>query len=630
VPIEGYASLTSVAAGEEVGLHVDNTPVSPDPSVRLTAARIGAGPLAFSAVFKAHHPPTPEDAFAVGCGWPRAYTLAVPPAWPSGFYALTLTNADGDATTIHVVVRARVPGSHAKILVCVPVTTFQAYNEWGGNSLYGTASRERSRRVSFDRPGGTGPGRPAKLLQFLVKRGIPIEVSTSIDLHADPSLLDHYRLFVSTGHDEYWTREMRDQVEAFIARGGNAAFFSGDVCFWQARLEDGGRTLVCYRDALEDPLLGVDDSRVTVRWSTPPVNRPENAMLGVGSRNGAGNWVVEGAWRTAEYSVNFPEHWVFEGTGLTLGSTFGRGSLGYETDSAALAFECGIARAAGRDGAPPTFVVLAYADLRRWRAGGQGGFASMGIYRSVGTVFTAASVDWADTIDASPEVAGITANVVRRLSRPRIEQEWEWIGDARGVVAMAAAEGGLYGVTRGGALLLREPVGQNLTWKPIGVLEHTIGMAAGEAVADRAAGLFVLTKDGKLQFRQPVATEVLPEFVGRATGLVSIAAGGVDLFGVTRDGHLVARPMEGGDVAWQTVGDAHGIVGLGAEGRKLWAVTADGRLLHRDPVRRDVPWTELTAAKDVIALGGAAGMLFGVTRSGALVWRDPFVLPKRS
>jgi hypothetical protein len=628
--IEGYTGRTSVAAGGGIGFHVDNTPATPDATVRLTIARLGATtPLALSATFTTGHHPTPSDAFAAGCGWPLAYVLAVPREWPSGFYAATLTNADGDATVIHFVVRARAPGSESNILLCIPVTTFQAYNEWGGNSLYGTPTAERSRKVSFDRPGGTEPSRPGRLIQWLARHGIAVELCTSVDLHSDPSLLRSYRVFVSSGHDEYWTREMRDHVEGFLADGGNAAFFSGDVAFWQARLEDDGRTLVCYRDALEDPLLGVDDSRVTVRWAIPPVNRPENTMTGVGSRSGAGNWVVEGAWRSAEYTVNFPEHWVFEGTGLALGQTFGRGSVGYETDAADIVFECGVARATGRDGAPPTFVVLAVADLRRWRIGGQGGYATMGIHRGVGTVFTAASVDWADTLATSPAVERITGNVLRRLSAPPAAQGWEPIGDASGVVAMAAFENRIFGVTRDGALYARDPVGQNVAWRPIGVVEQAIAISSCEAVTDRPAGLFLVTHGGRLLFREPVLTEVLPDPVGSAVDIVSIAAGGVDLFGITRDGHLVVRPMAGDDLPWETIGDAQGVVILGTEGRKLWGVGAEGRLLWREPVRRPAPWTELAHAAEIVALAGSGGMLYAATRGGTLLWRDPYVLPTR-
>src|SRR6185295_15897341 len=137
---------------------------------------------------------------------------------------------------------------------------------------------------------------------------------------------------------------------------------------------------------------------------------------GVSSWEGAGSWLDEERYREAEYRVNFPEHWVFDGTGLALGDPFGKGSVGYETDAAEIVHEDGIARATGRHGTPAGFVVLAVADLRRWRAEGQGGLATMGVYRAGGTVFTAASVDWASGLESSPAVDRITRNVLARLS----------------------------------------------------------------------------------------------------------------------------------------------------------------------------------------------------------------------
>jgi hypothetical protein len=43
---------------------------------------------------------------------------------------------------------------------------------------------------------------------------------------------------------------------------------------------------VCYRDAAEDPLAGINDALVTVEWTSRPVNRPENALTGTSFRRG--------------------------------------------------------------------------------------------------------------------------------------------------------------------------------------------------------------------------------------------------------------------------------------------------------------------------------------------------------
>src|SRR6185503_3061712 len=107
---------------------------------------------------------------------------------------------------------------------------------------------------------------------------------TSLDLHAQPDALDAYRLYLSVGHDEYWSKGMRDTVERFIARGGNAAFFSGNTSLWQVRIEgDDHDVMVGYKGFYKnDPLFGTArEAEVTTFWSDVIVGRPENHMTGV-------------------------------------------------------------------------------------------------------------------------------------------------------------------------------------------------------------------------------------------------------------------------------------------------------------------------------------------------------------
>ncbi|WP_322749960.1 MULTISPECIES: N,N-dimethylformamidase beta subunit family domain-containing protein [unclassified Frankia] len=114
------------------------------------------------------------------------------------------------------------------------------------------------------------PGDPAADRGWPVGFTLDVPQSWPSGLH----LLRAYQVLVCVGHDEYWTAEMRDTAEQFLAAGGNIAFLTGNTCWWQFRLEDDGRTFVCHRDAAEDPLTGIDNARVTVEWSSAPVNRP--------------------------------------------------------------------------------------------------------------------------------------------------------------------------------------------------------------------------------------------------------------------------------------------------------------------------------------------------------------------
>jgi len=227
------------------------------------------------------------------------WTLTVPDEWPSSLYRAAFSGsgdaeADGPDADVHFVVRAARPGSAAAILVSVPFTTWQAYNHAGepGESIYYAEEPTRAAVISFDRPGGGPPPERWEhgLMRWLPQAGYRVEYCANTDLHGGDELLAAYRLLVINGHDEYWSRPMRDAVERFVTQGGNVAFFAGNTCWWQIRLEDGGRTMVCYRDAVADPLALVDPAQVTVEWSSAPVNRPENAMTGVSFRRGAGTW----------------------------------------------------------------------------------------------------------------------------------------------------------------------------------------------------------------------------------------------------------------------------------------------------------------------------------------------------
>jgi hypothetical protein len=261
---------------------------------------------------------------------------------------VSLSAADGGREDFHIAVRAAVPTADSAILLMYPATTGQAYNPTAGASLYefNSPGGVPADRVSFDRPGGLEYGLELPIASWFDAAGIATEACTSLDLHENQELPRGYRLVVSMGHDEYWSREMRDALEDYVTRGGNVASFSGNVCWWQVRVEDGGRVMVCHKDAATDPFAGVDDGRVTVNWADFPVCRPENALTDVGWRRGAQ------VSKNGAFNCRFPEHWVFAGTGLAEGDEFGTGFAGYETDACAFEEIDGRPRVTGADGRP--------------------------------------------------------------------------------------------------------------------------------------------------------------------------------------------------------------------------------------------------------------------------------------
>ncbi|HEX8971053.1 N,N-dimethylformamidase beta subunit family domain-containing protein [Oryzihumus sp.] len=322
--IEGWADRTSVLPGEPVGLHVSS--VAPRWSV--TAFRMGwYGATGGARVWQASRlPGIPQVANSVDpvtntvrTDWPTS--LSVPTAgWPPGAYLLRLDSAAGQR---FVPLTVRSPDTTGRIVLVDDVTTWQAYNQWGGYDLYngpgGTADfASRSRVVTFDRPyDGDGSGQFLKLdlptIAHAERLGLPLAYATDIDLHAVPTLLTGARAVVTLGHDEYWSTAMRSEVTRARDAGVNVAFLGANAVFRHIRLAPTrfgpDRDEVNYK-APSDPMLGVHDAEVTVNWREPPVPRPESVLTGV---------FYECNPVSAPMVVTDPENWVFAGTGASTG-----------------------------------------------------------------------------------------------------------------------------------------------------------------------------------------------------------------------------------------------------------------------------------------------------------------------
>ena len=483
--LQGYCWPQSALPGERIDLHVSTSAERFDVKV----VREGAEPAVVwqaEAVPGAEHP-VPSSASSQGCGWPAATTIPLDQGWPSGYHSVRLA-ADGEHADAFFAVRPREPGP---ILLVLSTSTYAAYNDWGGPSLYTGGTR-----VSFDRPlapgflrkpepalrkaqdepdpealayfawaeangvspwsGGAGWWtweRP--FVEWAERAGFAIDVATSQDLERHPEVLDGHRLFLSVGHDEYWSWLMRDAVESFVSSGGNAAFFGGNTCWWQVRFEDDGRAMTCFKyRADEDPVIGTDAARrITGCWSDRRIDRPESSMTGLSfsrggySRYGAGVPRASGA-----YTVWRPDHWAFEGTDLRYGDALGLNDaiVGYEVDGCELMIADGLPVPTHEDGVPETLEVLATAPARLWSQEEQpsryadepgelehvagalfGEFADANVHRlehnhavvgcftvpGGGTVFNAGCTDWTYAIaGGDPAVVRITRNVLERLS----------------------------------------------------------------------------------------------------------------------------------------------------------------------------------------------------------------------
>ena len=141
--LEAYGWPQSVDPGDEVALHVSSDPARP---FTVTVARDGATfDVVWTGSGDASHHPAPEGASAQGCAWPAAMRIPVGADWRSGLYLISVTAGDEQADAFLVVRPGR--GVRAPVLMVLGTSTWNAYNDWGGPSLYTGGTR-----VSFERP----------------------------------------------------------------------------------------------------------------------------------------------------------------------------------------------------------------------------------------------------------------------------------------------------------------------------------------------------------------------------------------------------------------------------------------------------------------------------------------------
>lgn len=247
---------------------------------------------------------------------------------------------------IPFVVRPSSPGTRARILIASPDTTYEAYNYWGGRCLYGHGCGElyqgspaisfiwsnppygpwllpRGFSVSFLRPFVSAAGYTrmqtfeVPLIQWLERNGFAYDMCAASDLDQNGDLVSSYQMFVSVGHDEYWSQGMRDAVEEFIGHGGNAAFLSGNTCYWRVSFSPDGTQMFCGKDQCVDP--------DTIRWDD--LKLPAMSLCGT---DGYSVWpnvprilpTDPPALPNQYFTVKDASNWAFEGTFLSNGEHF--------------------------------------------------------------------------------------------------------------------------------------------------------------------------------------------------------------------------------------------------------------------------------------------------------------------
>ena len=235
-----------------------------------------------------------------------------PLASPHAYGALghgRLANALREPRASHIYFVVRHDNSNADIIFQTSDTTWQAYNQYGGYCTYGRVNPgnprgigipPRAYKVSYNRPLKTRDYRAVNMVfnaeypcvRWLEANGYDVTYFTGVDSDRRGEEIRKHRLFLSVGHDEYWSLEQRQHVEAARGAGVHLAFFSGNEVFWKTRWEssvDEGqvphRTLVTYKETHDNAKIDPVADVWTGTWRdsrsfNPEGPQPENALTG--------------------------------------------------------------------------------------------------------------------------------------------------------------------------------------------------------------------------------------------------------------------------------------------------------------------------------------------------------------
>jgi hypothetical protein len=307
--IQGFSTDISVNVGSTIGFKVDTDASAYTITIFRTGWYQGLGARQIATVTPSARlpqiqPQCVSDATTelYDCGnWGLSASWDVPADAVSGVYIALLHRNDRDDSS-HITFIVRNQASQSPVLFQTSDPTWQAYNTYGGSDFYQGAANGRAYKISYNRPVATrGPylGRDFyfaneyPMVRFLEKNGYDVSYFSGVDTDRFGSTLTNHKVFLSVGHDEYWSTGQRANVEAARNAGVNLQFLSGNEVYWHTRYESSVagtstsyRTIVSYKETWNNQKIDPSPTW-TGTWRDPRfasqangAGIPENALTG--------------------------------------------------------------------------------------------------------------------------------------------------------------------------------------------------------------------------------------------------------------------------------------------------------------------------------------------------------------
>jgi hypothetical protein len=307
--IQGFSTDISVASGETMGFKIDTDATAYSIDLYRTGWYQGLGARKVAEVTPSAALPqvqpvclSDQQTELYDCGnWALSASWTVPSDAVSGVYIALLTRADTGGQS-HITFVVRNDDSRSAVLFQTSDPTWQAYNAYGGSNFYQGGANGRAYKISYNRPVTTrdGPGgrdfyfsNEYPMVRFLEKNGYDVSYFSGVDTDRFGDTLVNHDVFLSVGHDEYWSAAQRENVEAARDAGVNLQFLSGNEVYWKTRYEasttaggDSYRTLVSYKETWSNDKID-PSPEWTGTWRDPRFapterggGRPENELTG--------------------------------------------------------------------------------------------------------------------------------------------------------------------------------------------------------------------------------------------------------------------------------------------------------------------------------------------------------------
>ena len=358
-PLTAYAWPHAYAIGDSIELFVHA-----EGDYQATVLRAGDGKFLPVDSFTGQ-PIVQDGKYELQSGHSWKVTHRIPTAgWEPGYYSITLRLNAEDAQEYSVPILLR-SATGNQVLVVAPTNTWQAYNTYGGLSNYEDRVTPKDLSLLFSLLKRASPGlvpytylpvhrpfahpfataSPAKedvslmngkissdlyLIGYLERLGIDYGVISDRAFENGVGL-DNGSLIIFNNHSEYWSYAGIGMLKQHLNDGQSVAFLSGNNMYREV-------------EAVTDKSLIVME-QLLPRLAAEPI---------------LGTFYSGSGYQTyGSFTVSWANSWVFNGTGLTNGDTFGSEVIsGLETDKLGPYSEGFTLLATGTNASGPAHMVI--------------------------------------------------------------------------------------------------------------------------------------------------------------------------------------------------------------------------------------------------------------------------------